>query len=98
MYRSVAPLCFHILAQKQKMQAAAGTTLHKNSVLLYKYSEVPPFLQGNPHIKSGYRAFLSYPLCLRRFCLFKVELGGLRPPKFGHIIGLTTLPLCVDCV
>lgn len=36
-----------------------------NLVILYDYHEAPPFLTGNPHIKSGYRGYLPTKLCLK---------------------------------
>ena len=34
---------------------------------LYKYDDLPPFLKGNPFIRSGYTSQLSYPLCFKRY-------------------------------
>ena len=36
-----------------------------NLIILYDYHEAPPFLVTNPHIKTGYRAFLPTKLCLK---------------------------------
>lgn len=36
-----------------------------NLIILYDYHEAPPFLLGNPHIKSGYRGYLPTKLCLK---------------------------------
>ncbi|KJE95397.1 progestin and adipoQ receptor family member IIIa [Capsaspora owczarzaki ATCC 30864] len=58
-------------------------SLHPNSVLLHKYSEIPPFLQGNPHIKDGYRVFLSYPMCLRSLCVLSNEFVNV----WSHLVG-----------
>lgn len=33
---------------------------------LYSYRAVPSFLQGNPYITEGYRAYLSPKLCVKR--------------------------------
>lgn len=38
----------------------------KKGFHLYSYAEVPHFMQGNPYITHGYRAFLTSGQCLRR--------------------------------
>lgn len=34
---------------------------------LYKYTDIPDFLQGNPYVIQGYRVMLPFSLCLKRF-------------------------------
>lgn len=36
-----------------------------NLIILYNYHEAPPFLHGNPYVKSGYRGYLPPLMCLR---------------------------------
>lgn len=33
---------------------------------LFRYHEIPDFLQGNPYVVSGYRVSLPFNLCLKR--------------------------------
>ena len=33
---------------------------------LFKYHEIPDFMQGNPFVVKGYRVFLPFSLCLKR--------------------------------
>ena len=40
--------------------------LESKIVKLYDYHDVPYFLRGNPYITSGYRAFLSVRMCIKR--------------------------------
>lgn len=40
--------------------------LETKVVKLYDYHDVPYFLRGNPYITSGYRAFLSVRMCMKR--------------------------------
>ena len=40
--------------------------LESKVVKLYDYHDVPYFLRGNPYITSGYRAFLSVRMCIKR--------------------------------
>lgn len=40
--------------------------LESKVVKLYDYHDVPYFLRGNPYVTSGYRAFLSIRMCLKR--------------------------------
>lgn len=44
-----------------------------NLIILYDYHEAPPFLTGNPHIKSGYRGYLPLKLCLKSLFLLHNE-------------------------
>lgn len=37
---------------------------------LYSYRAIPSFLQGNPYITEGYRAYLSPKLCVKRWAMF----------------------------
>ena len=37
-----------------------------NGIQLYRYHEIPSFLQGNPFILKGYRAMLPFSLCYQR--------------------------------
>lgn len=37
-----------------------------NVIPLYHYQDLPPFLQGNPYITSGYRAYLPTEMCIKR--------------------------------
>ena len=32
---------------------------------LFKYNEIPDFLQGNPYVVNGYRVSLPFNLCLK---------------------------------
>ena len=41
--------------------------LDSKVVKLYDYHDVPYFLRGNPYVTSGYRAFLSFKMCIKRF-------------------------------
>ena len=40
-----------------------------NGIPLYHYQDLPPFLQGNPYITSGYRAYLPTEMCIKRYGL-----------------------------
>lgn len=40
--------------------------LESKTVKLYDYHDIPYFLRGNPYVTSGYRAFLSFRLCVKR--------------------------------
>ena len=42
---------------------------HPQEIRLFEYSEIPDFLKGNPWVVNGYRAFLPFGLCLKRFVL-----------------------------
>lgn len=42
---------------------------HPQEIRLLEYSEIPDFLKGNPWVINGYRAFLPFGLCLKRFVL-----------------------------
>lgn len=44
----------------------AGTSTGSNGIPLYHYQDLPPFLQGNPYITSGYRAYLPTEMCIQR--------------------------------
>ena len=46
--------------------ALAGTSTGSNGIPLYHYQDLPPFLQGNPYITSGYRAYLPTEMCIQR--------------------------------
>ena len=37
-----------------------------NGIPLYHYQDLPPFLQGNPYITFGYRAYLPTEMCIER--------------------------------
>ena len=37
-----------------------------SAIPLFKYSDIPGFLQGNPWVVSGYRATLPFNQCCRR--------------------------------
>ena len=39
---------------------------HKE-IPLYKYTDIPDFLQGNPYVIHGYRVMLPFSLCLKRY-------------------------------
>lgn len=38
----------------------------EREIPLYRYNEIPDFLQGNPYVVSGYRVSLPFNLCLKR--------------------------------
>lgn len=40
--------------------------LESKVVKLYDYHDVPYFLRGNQYVTSGYRAFLSVRMCIKR--------------------------------
>ena len=40
--------------------------LESKVIKLYDYHDIPYFLRGNPYITSGYRAFLSFRMCIKR--------------------------------
>ena len=44
----------------------AGSRTGSNGISLYHYQDLPPFLQGNPYITSGYRAYLPTEMCIQR--------------------------------
>lgn len=44
----------------------APTTVAAFGIPLYSYRAIPSFLQGNPYITDGYRAYLSPKLCVKR--------------------------------
>jgi len=41
----------------------------EREITLYKYNEIPDFLQGNPYVVHGYRVFLPFSLCLKRYTI-----------------------------
>lgn len=45
---------------------SANMCSNPSDIPLYKYNEVPDFLQGNPYLTNGYRAFLPPSLCFKR--------------------------------
>lgn len=44
----------------------APTTIAAFGIPLYSYRALPSFLQGNPYITDGYRAYLPPRLCVKR--------------------------------
>ena len=44
----------------------AGSSVGSNGIPLYHYRDLPAFLQGNPYITSGYRAYLPTEMCIQR--------------------------------
>ena len=41
-------------------------TSTRTAIQLYRYHEIPSFLQGNPFIIKGYRSLLPFSLCFQR--------------------------------
>lgn len=63
-----------------------GPTLcdaHDKDIPLYKYSEIPDFLQGNPYVVQGYRAFLPFSLCLKSLFIWNNETINI----WSHLLG-----------
>ena len=50
----------------------AGSSKGSNGIPLYHYQDLPPFLQGNPYITSGYRAYLPTEMCIKRYSSMQV--------------------------
>ncbi|XP_063968985.1 progestin and adipoQ receptor family member 3-like [Lytechinus pictus] len=63
----------------------------KKGIPLYSYNEIPHFMQGNPYITHGYRAFLSSGQCFRSFCTWSNETINVWTHLLGFLIflGLT---------
>lgn len=51
-------------------EAACSTGIceqYPEEIKLFRYSEIPDFLKGNPWVIDGYRVFLPFGLCVKRF-------------------------------
>ncbi|KAL5018507.1 hypothetical protein ScPMuIL_004229 [Solemya velum] len=48
-------------------------SVRENEIQLHKYHEIPEFLQGNPYVVQGYRAFLPFSLCLKSLFVWTNE-------------------------
>ncbi|XP_013387641.1 progestin and adipoQ receptor family member 3 [Lingula anatina] len=71
-------------------QAAVCTSIGKEDIQLYKYNEVPEFLQGNPYVRDGYRAFLSSNACIKSLFVWNNETINI----WSHLIGFVIFCLC----
>ena len=40
--------------------------VNEKDIQLFRYHEIPDFLQGNPYVVKGYRVALPFSLCLKR--------------------------------
>lgn len=47
---------------------------HPGEIKLFHYNEIPDFLKGNPWVIEGYRAFLPFGLCMKRFVTFVITM------------------------
>lgn len=52
-------------------------------VKLYDYHDVPYFLRGNPYVTSGYRAFLSFRMCVKSLFVMSNESINI----WSHLLG-----------
>ena len=57
-----------------------GSSGKNNGIPLYYYHDLPPFLQGNPYITSGYRAYLPTDMCIKRCSLLCCCYAVSRDP------------------
>ncbi|KAK3090514.1 hypothetical protein FSP39_012414 [Pinctada imbricata] len=55
----------------------------ERDIPLYKYHEIPDFLQGNPYVIKGYRVSLPFSLCLKSLFLWNNETINI----WSHLIG-----------
>ncbi|XP_069123270.1 progestin and adipoQ receptor family member 3-like [Argopecten irradians] len=55
----------------------------EKEIQLFKYSEIPDFLQGNPFVVKGYRAFLPFSLCLKSLFVWNNETINI----WSHLMG-----------
>ncbi|XP_072165374.1 progestin and adipoQ receptor family member 3-like [Diadema setosum] len=64
---------------------------HSKPLPLYSYAEIPHFMQGNPYITHGYRAFLSSGQCVKSLCRWSNETLNVWTHIFGFFLflGLT---------
>lgn len=56
---------------------------HNRNMRLKNYDTAPRFLQGNPFIRSGYRAYLSPQLCLKSMFWWTNETMNIWTHMFG---------------
>ncbi|XP_064595115.1 progestin and adipoQ receptor family member 3-like [Liolophura sinensis] len=56
----------------------------QGDIPLYKYSEVPHFLQGNPYVVHGYRVLLPFNLCVKSLFIWSNETLNI----WSHLAGL----------
>lgn len=57
--------------------------LESKTVALYDYHDVPYFLRGNPYVTSGYRAFLSFRMCIKSLFVLSNESINI----WSHLVG-----------
>ena len=51
----------------------SGICEHRmEEIQLLQYNEIPEFLKGNPWVIKGYRAFLPFGLCMKRYIICKI--------------------------
>ncbi|XP_046566500.1 progestin and adipoQ receptor family member 3-like isoform X1 [Haliotis rubra] len=57
--------------------------ISSKDIPLYKYNEIPDFLQGNPFVVEGYRVSLPFSLCLKSLFLWSNETINI----WSHLLG-----------
>ncbi|XP_011432355.3 progestin and adipoQ receptor family member 3 [Magallana gigas] len=60
---------------------------HKE-IPLYKYTDIPDFLQGNPYVIHGYRVMLPFSLCLKSIFVWSNESINIWSHLLGFLIFL----------
>ena len=53
-----------------------------NPIHLYKYTDIPAFLQGNPWVVEGYRTTLPFYQCCQRVLYCLKALSSYSPSGF----------------
>ena len=48
------------------LPCASGSGSKDEEIRLFKYGEIPQFLQGNPYVLQGYRVLLPAGMCIKR--------------------------------
>lgn len=63
---------------------ASSPFLQESSTIkLFDYHDIPYFLRGNPYITRGYRAFLSFRMCVKSLFVFSNESINV----WSHLVG-----------
>ncbi|PVD37675.1 hypothetical protein C0Q70_00274 [Pomacea canaliculata] len=67
-------------------EAACSTGIceqYPEEIKLFRYSEIPDFLKGNPWVIDGYRVFLPFGLCVKSLFVWNNETLNI----WSHLIG-----------
>ncbi|KAL8586817.1 hypothetical protein ACOMHN_052693 [Nucella lapillus] len=58
-------------------------TCQPEEIKLFRYSEIPEFLKGNPWVLDGYRALLPFGLCMKSLLVWNNETLNI----WSHLLG-----------